>query len=70
MSKPCEYCGGEGECIHKRLDAFIEYAEATRKFHDADFYKHCKKHILNLEQGVDNVKIEKKDESRKIYITG
>lgn len=47
--KPCD----ERENILERLDAFIEFAEKTHRFHDADFYKHCKKEIINLTDRVE-----------------
>lgn len=36
--------------IRKRLDDFIEFAEKTHRFHDADFYRHCKTYIKSLEK--------------------
>lgn len=46
MNKPCD----ERECIYERLDAFIEFAEKTNKFHDADFYKHLKKELQSKDE--------------------
>lgn len=44
------------ENVIERLDAFIEYAEKTRKFHDADFYRHVKEELLSKDRIIEELK--------------
>ena len=42
------YCADEAEDLIKRIDGFIEYAEATRKFADVGFYKLVKAKMISM----------------------
>jgi hypothetical protein len=47
LTVPC-YCADEAEDLIKRIDGFIEYAEATRKFADMGFYKLVKEKMISM----------------------
>jgi hypothetical protein len=47
LTVPC-YCADEAEDLIKRIDGFIEYAEATRKFADMGFYKLVKAKMISM----------------------
>jgi hypothetical protein len=48
---PCD----ERADIVERLDAYIEFAEKTHRFHDADFYECCRKEIIKLREKIDHL---------------
>jgi hypothetical protein len=59
LTAPC-YCADEAEDLIKRIDGFIEYAEATRKFADMGFYKLVKAKMISMNallKGDENVRV-------------